>query len=515
MFMNKILKLTILISGLLAASVMAQTPYDEGQKALRDQSWAEAAEQFNKAIQADKANADAAMYWRAHALYQANRKKEAERQIRSLERKYPDSRWLKEAQILQIEHQGTESIAKQTTGENGLDEELRIFALAQLMDRDPQRALPLVLDILQSTESDDIRNDALFVLGMSDTPEAKKAIADIARDSKSPELQANAIHLLGTAATESSLVLLESLYTDEASHTVKQAIIHAHIAAGQPDTLISLLKSEKNPQLQRDMIHALGAMDATSELQVLYPTISDRKSKIAALEAFSITGDSEPLKQVLSSETDPELRKTAIYGIAMDGGKDSAEYLQSLYTDSASKEEKVVILESLVMLDYAEGMAMQIVRTEADPELQRQAIQVLGVMEATKELGELYGSLTDQESRMIVLQSMAIAGDTDGLINIMEVEKDQALRISAIQSLAINGNEESTRYLLKLYPDSSRQVKTAIIESMLIVDDIDALMNLLEQEKDPGLRREMLQMLTTMDSEKSDEYLFELLESKG
>ena len=33
---------------------MAQTPYDEGQKALREQNWSGAAEQFEKAIKADK-----------------------------------------------------------------------------------------------------------------------------------------------------------------------------------------------------------------------------------------------------------------------------------------------------------------------------------------------------------------------------------------------------------------------------------------------------------------------------
>ena len=67
--------------------------------------------------------------------------KEAERQIRSLERKYPDSRWVKEAQVLQIEHEGSATDLADTTDESGLDADLRMFALAQLMDRDPERAL--------------------------------------------------------------------------------------------------------------------------------------------------------------------------------------------------------------------------------------------------------------------------------------------------------------------------------------------------------------------------------------
>ena len=167
---SKLFRASILASVVLTASVMAQTPYDEGQKALRDQNWSAAAEQFQKAIESDKAKSDAAMYWRAHALYQASRNNEATNQLKTLERSYPDSRWVKEAQALKIEHDDS-------VDTSGLDDDLRMFALAQLMDRDPQRALPLVLDALKSTESESVRNDALFVLGMSDEPEAQEAIA--------------------------------------------------------------------------------------------------------------------------------------------------------------------------------------------------------------------------------------------------------------------------------------------------------------------------------------------------
>jgi hypothetical protein len=47
------------------------------------------------------------------------------------------------------------------------------------------------------------------------------------------------------------------------------------------------------------------------------------------------------------------------------------------------------------------------------------------------------------------------------------------------------------------------------------MEDTDGLLNLLNQERDPELKREMLQMLTIMDSEESDQYLFEMLEKNG
>ena len=69
----------IALAALLASTtLMAQTPYDEGQKALREQNWIEAADQFEQAIKADNDQVDASIYWRAYAFYKANRKKEAE-----------------------------------------------------------------------------------------------------------------------------------------------------------------------------------------------------------------------------------------------------------------------------------------------------------------------------------------------------------------------------------------------------------------------------------------------------
>jgi HEAT repeat protein len=54
-----------------------------------------------------------------------------------------------------------------------------------------------------------------------------------------------------------------------------------------------------------------------------------------------------------------------------------------------------------------------------------------------------------------------------------------------------------------------------VIQSMMIMEDAEALLSLLKTEDDPELKREMMQMLTIMDSEEANEYLFELLEKNG
>jgi tetratricopeptide (TPR) repeat protein len=395
---KNILKSLTLAAVLFATAVLAQTPYDDGQKALRQQNWMEAAKQFEQAIKTDETQADAAMYWRAYALYKAGRSKEAERGLRQLERKYPESSWLKEAQALRIEYQDPEKSIEQVAGTgdgDAMDDELRLFALVQLMDRDPDRALPMVLDLARNAESPSVRQDALFVLAVNDSPHAKEALLEIVRNNDDPEMQNHAIHLLGT-------------------------------------------------------------MDATEELQSIYATLENRATKVEVIHAFAIAGDSSLLKQVLEQETDPELRQAAIHGIAIEGGEESMQLLESLYSSTASTEEKAMIL-----------------------------------------------------------QAMAIGDDTAGIFRVLQLEEDSELRSAAIQSLAISDGEDVKDYLLELYPRASRDEKEAVIHSMMIMDDPDGLISLMKQEQDPELKREMMQMLATMDSEEADEYLFDMLENKG
>ena len=76
MSISTILQKIVLATALVAITAMAQTPYDDGQKALRDKQWGDAAAFFEQAIEADGDKVDASMYWRAYALYEARRDRE-------------------------------------------------------------------------------------------------------------------------------------------------------------------------------------------------------------------------------------------------------------------------------------------------------------------------------------------------------------------------------------------------------------------------------------------------------
>ena len=134
---HKFTQKTTLASLLAASMALAQTPYDEGQKALRQQEWLEAAGHFEQAFESEQA--DAAMYWRAHALYKAQRKGDAARQVRDLERQYPDSPWVNEARALQIEFQ--ESATGAVVDDEGIARLLEVLGCPAGTRRDADRDL--------------------------------------------------------------------------------------------------------------------------------------------------------------------------------------------------------------------------------------------------------------------------------------------------------------------------------------------------------------------------------------
>ena len=498
-----------LAAALITTAVCAQTPYDDAQRALREQRYAVAADKFEQAIRGDKANADASMYWRAYALYQEGRERQAARQISKLQDKFPDSSWISEARLLQAEYGPAQAIAPLEPGAPELDLELRLFTLSNLMDRDSERALPLVMDLLRKTESNSIRRQALFVLGISDDPAAHAAIAQIARDSDQPGLQIQAIHILGVAE---STELLTDLYREAANREVKTAIIHAYIAAEAEQELLAVMRDETMPELQIQAIRALGAMEASEALRELYPTLVEREARLAAIHALAIAEDSEALRDMLRDETDAELRRALIHGVAMSGDENSAEFLEQIYDSAVSREEKIDVLHSLMIDDEGEELAIRIARTETDVELRRMAIQTLGIMGVEDVLADLYADIQDLETRSMILHSMAIAEDVDGIIQVMGDEKNPELRAAAINSLAISDDDVAADFLVEMYPGAVANEKSSIIRALMIMEDAEGLIELMRHEQDREIKREMLQTLSLMDSDEATDFLFELME---
>jgi len=114
-----------------------QELYDDAREALDDGKYQEAEKKFAELAQMNGPQTDAALYWKAYSENQAGKRDTSLATIANLKAKFPQSRWKKDAEALQIEVQ--QSTGRPANPEAQSDEELKTLALQGLMNNDPHR----------------------------------------------------------------------------------------------------------------------------------------------------------------------------------------------------------------------------------------------------------------------------------------------------------------------------------------------------------------------------------------
>src|SRR5256714_1329260 len=80
-----------------------QDLYDNGREALDDDHYEKAAAEFAELVKLNGPQTDAALYWKAYAENRLGKKAAALATIAEVKNKFPQSRWKKDAEALEIE----------------------------------------------------------------------------------------------------------------------------------------------------------------------------------------------------------------------------------------------------------------------------------------------------------------------------------------------------------------------------------------------------------------------------
>ncbi len=351
--------------------------YQQGTEAIDEEDWDRALRNFSRVIERKGSRADGALYWTAYALNKLGRSSEAQNQIAVLKKVYPSSRWVNDAQALELE-------MRQARGENVQpetlrDDELKMIAINSLMHTDPEKAYPLLEKIVRSsTASKKMKERALFILTQSSSPRAQALIGDIARGNANPALQEDAVKYLGINGGQNNRQLLSEVYASTSSMSVKKAILQAFMIAGDRTRVLAAAKSEKNADLRESAIQLLGVMGARSDLAELYSSETSKSAREKILQGLFIAGDAQRLSELAKSEKDPELRATAIRNLGLTGSK-SAPMLLSLYASESNREIKEAVIEGLFVQSNARAL-IDLAKKETDKRLKREIIEKLSIM---------------------------------------------------------------------------------------------------------------------------------------
>lgn len=365
-----------------------QSVYARGTAALDRGEFDAAATAFAEAAALKGERADGALYWSAYAHNKRGRRDEAMKALAELRSTYPKSRWLRDARALEVEIR--QASGQTAVSANG-DDDLKLMALNSLMQADPDRALPLVEQMLSGTQSDKVRDRALFVLAQSGSPKAREVLVRIARTSADEDQQTRAIRYLGLFGGQESRQALVDIYKSSQNPRARKAVLGAFMVAGDRARLLEVARTETSPELKREAIHQIGVSGGRDELWQLYQQETSAEAKEAIISALFIGGAAERLSELALKETDPRLRREAIQKLGLTGSGKSGAMLEQLYGSEKDVAIKKTILNALFVQNNAAAL-VAIARAEQDPQLKREAVQKLSLMrskEATDYMMEL------------------------------------------------------------------------------------------------------------------------------
>jgi hypothetical protein len=261
-----------------------------------------------------------------------------------------------------------------------------------------------------------------------------------------------------------------------------------------------------------------GLMNSDPERAVplLEKFLQRRPSRKLQEQALFVLGQSgspkarEILGRIARGQDQPDLQRKAIRYLSISGGEDSRRVLAEVYRSSTDNDVKKAVLQGF-LVSGDKARVLELAKTEKDPDLRRSAVHLLGAMGARDEIWSLYQSESSPEVKKGLLQAMFVGGDATRLLDVARTEKDESLRRAAVRNLGLISSKQTGDALVSIYK-SDPPLRDAAIEGLFLQQNASALIALSRQEKDPALRKALVQRLSIMGSKEATDYLLEILE---
>lgn len=230
--------------------------------------------------------------------------------------------------------------------------------------------------------------------------------------------------------------------------------------------------------------------------------------KEKALFVLSQIDDSEAQSTLLQYATSGsgELREEAIRMIGIGGNEDSLAQLRQVY-ENGDTNVREAVLEALMIAD--DKATVFEIATTAEGEDYENAVDMLGVMNATAELRELRNRRGASEE---LIDAYAISGDFEALRDLANESDDPEIKSEAIEAMGMVGGDEVGPVLVQFYRDATDdEIREAALDGLMISGDDEAVMELYRATDDPSQKKELLERLVIMDSDAAWQAIDEVL----
>ncbi len=266
----------------------------------------------------------------------------------------------------------------------------RIAAIMALIQMDPERAMPILQQVLARRDpcSVALRRKAVFLVSQKRTDQTANILMNVARSDPDQETREQAVFWL--SQVPGSTGLLDEILKGNGDESIKDKALFALSQQNEPRAAQILrdfaARENENSDLREKAIFWLGQRRSTENtefLRNLYSRLTneDLKEKILfSLSQQKGAGNEQWLMNIaVNPKEDIELRKKALFWAGQSGVAISE--ISKLYDrmgDSEMREQIIFVLSQRQSDRTAMDKLFDIAKSEKDPELRKKAIFWLG-----------------------------------------------------------------------------------------------------------------------------------------
>lgn len=247
--------------------------------------------------------------------------------------------------------------------------------------------------------------------------------------------------------------------------------------------------------------------------KILASPSSPRKIRERSLFVLAQMGSEQAGKaiaEVARGNSSPELQRKAIQYLGVFGGPANRTVLSEVYASTTDTTLRKQILNSF-MVSGDKARVLNAAKTEKDPILRTDAVRLLGVMGGIAELSQMYSAATSADEKKDILHALFIGGAIEPVAAAARGEKDKGVRLTAVRNLGLMGRKSET-VLSEMYrADPDPEVRKEILNAFFLQGNSIRLVEVARAEKDPVLKREAVHWLSLMNSKESRAYMMEPL----
>ena len=276
-------------------------------------------------------------------------------------------------------------------------------------------------------------------------------------------------------------------------------------------------EAEADEELKLLAIQGLQHSDPAQAVPMLQKFLQGSQSpKLKERALFVLAQSSSPeargvITAIARGGSNPDLQRKAIQYLGMSGRAENRQVLAEIYAASSDTDVKRQILRAyMVSGDRARVLAAA--TSEPLPALREEAVRQLGVMGAREELWQLYQKESTVEVKRQIVQALFVGGDAARLIDLANTEQNADLRRTAVRHLGTMSAAKTGDALVTLYQkEKDPAIRRTVIQALFVQGNAESMVAIARKETDLEARKELVQKLSLMKSKVATDYLMEIL----